>query len=57
MEEVSSQCSFYEVIVGEAGKQESRDWGCVGSSRGLGNERIRNPVIYRLGDVAWGAGI
>lgn len=48
MEKVSSLCSFSEVIAGGAGKQDLRDCDCVWSSRGLGNERIRNPVMHGL---------
>lgn len=56
MEEVSSQCSFCEVIVGGSGQQESRDWGCMWTGRGLGNERSRNPIMHGPGVLAWGAG-
>lgn len=51
MEEVGSQCSFYEVIVGEAGKQELRDWGCVGSSRVW--EMGESEILLSIGWGTW----
>lgn len=38
------------------GKQELKDWSYVYSSKGLGNGRNGNPVVYGLGILACGAG-
>lgn len=57
MEEVSSQGFFCKVFARGPGKQESWKGTCVWSSRGLGNERITNPVMYGLQILAHGAGV
>lgn len=51
MEEVGSQCSFCELIVGGAGKQESRDLGYVWSSRDW--QMRESEILLCMGWGSW----